>query len=576
MIDKKPKKKTVAKEIVVTQSLNKKVLSEEDQLLKKLLTDFPTYLKYAYTFLNLPSPTPLQNRIATILGRNDKRLILQAARGVGKSWITAIYASWRLLRNPNEKILIVSATVTKAIEISSFVRRLFTEVDILKHLEPQGDDRDSVIAFDVHGASIAIAPSVAAGGITGQLAGKRASLIIADDIEIPNNSATQKNREKLIESVKEFESLLIPDMPSTIVFLGTPQSMESVYAKLPYKLTILPAMVPANLEIYNGNIDEWIMEQGPAGTPTDKIRFTKEILDLKLAGTGMSNFQLQFMLDTSLSDADKFPLKQKDLMVMPLDRTKAPLSLSYTSNRSNILEDLNNVGFTGDRFYSPGYSNDELGAYETIVMAIDPSGLGNDETAYAIIGVKNGFVFLLDSGAVENYSDEDLLTLALKAKEYKVDTIVPEKNMGNGMFGVLLEKVLIQVYPCSIEKDFTSKGQKEMRIINNLLPLMRNHQLVVDYDLVHEDTTIVEGSSMKTLVNSLFYQMTHITRDRHSLEHDDRIDALAIACEYVKDSVIIDANEILRRYEEQEMKDWLEQTIYASSSSSKASFLKKK
>jgi hypothetical protein len=36
-------------------------------------------------------------------------------------------------------------------------------------------------------------------GITGQLTGSRASLIIADDIEVPKNSLTHTQREKLSE-----------------------------------------------------------------------------------------------------------------------------------------------------------------------------------------------------------------------------------------------------------------------------------------------------------------------------------------------------------------------------------------
>ena len=50
-------------------------------------------------------------------------------------------------------------------------------------------------------------------------------------------------------------------------------------------------------------------------TPTDPDRFDSSDLLEREASMGRSNFMLQFMLDTSLSDAEKFPLKMADLVV---------------------------------------------------------------------------------------------------------------------------------------------------------------------------------------------------------------------------------------------------------------------
>lgn len=144
---------------------------KDEEVLGKLINDFPTYLDYVYQHINLPRMTPLQARIANIMGGKDERLILEAARGTGKSFIGAIYTTWRLLRDPDEKILIVSAAAPKAIEIATFVRGLFDRVPLLNHLKPDGNGRDSVLAFDVAGVEAAIAPSVAVAGISGQLTG---------------------------------------------------------------------------------------------------------------------------------------------------------------------------------------------------------------------------------------------------------------------------------------------------------------------------------------------------------------------------------------------------------------------
>ena len=67
-------------------------------------------------------------------------------------------------------------------------------------------------------------------GISGQIAGSRADLIVPDDIEVPNNSDTQLMRDKLLEGIKEFDAVLKPD--GEIVYLGTPQSEDKlIYAR---------------------------------------------------------------------------------------------------------------------------------------------------------------------------------------------------------------------------------------------------------------------------------------------------------------------------------------------------------
>ncbi|OYT57761.1 MAG: DNA maturase B [Desulfurococcales archaeon ex4484_217_2] len=537
-----------------------------EEYLSVLINNFTEYLGYVYHYIGLPEPTPLQIRISQILGENPDRLILEAARGTGKSWIAAIYTTWRLIRNIEEKILIVSASGPKSVEIATFVRSLFENVPLLEHLKPTADSRDSVLSFDVAGCKPAIAPSVSALGVTSQITGKRASLVIADDVEVPSNSMTELMREKLIQRTQEFEALLIPDIPSSIIYLGTPQSLESIYNKLEYRTIILPAEVPDSEEVYEGKLDDWILMQGPAGTPTDPVRFPKEVLLERKAGMGPVGYKLQYMLDTTLSDAERYPLKQKDLIVLGLDGKEGPAVITYTGNREYALKDLMNFGFTGDVFHKPRRVSEEYLPYDRIVMSVDPSGSGEDETAYAIIGVLSGNVFLLDwGGTKKGFSDEALLMLAQKAAEYKVNEIVPEKNFGSGMFTELFRKILIPIYPCTIIDDFNVRGQKEKRIIDTLAPLIGNHQLVVNEDKIQEEARWVQEIPSERLVYSLFYQMTHITYDKGSIPHDDRLDALAIACSYVSNDVIVDAEKRLQDMKEKEFEEWLNATIYNKS-----------
>ena len=198
----------------------------------KQLKDFRNFLYVVWKHLNLPDPTGLQYDIADFMQHGPKRSVIMAFRGVGKSWICSAYAVHQLLLDPTKNILVVSASKNRADDFSTFTLKIIHDIPVLQGLIPKKDQRFSKIAFDVGPAPAAHAPSVKSLGISSQLTGSRADIIIADDIEVPNNSATQGMRDKLDEQVKEFEAILKPLDTSRILFLGTPQCEDSIYNKL--------------------------------------------------------------------------------------------------------------------------------------------------------------------------------------------------------------------------------------------------------------------------------------------------------------------------------------------------------
>ena len=183
----------------------------KQEKLQSRLTDFRNFLFLAFKHLRLPSPTPVQFDIANYIAGGETRIIISAFRGVGKSWITAIYVLWRLYLDPNINILVVSASKNRADDFSTFCLRLLSEIPILQHLYPKSDQRQSKISFDVGTANASQQPSVKSLGITSQLTGSRADLVVADDVETSGNTQTQFMRDKLGESIKEFEAIIKPD-----------------------------------------------------------------------------------------------------------------------------------------------------------------------------------------------------------------------------------------------------------------------------------------------------------------------------------------------------------------------------
>ena len=508
-----------------------------DKELQEKLQDFRYFLCLIWHHLELPEPTPVQLDIAAYLQHGPKRKVIEAFRGVGKSWITAAYVLFRLYHNPQLKILVVSASKERADNFSTFTLRLINDVPWLEHLAPKNGQRNSKISFDVGSAKPDQSPSVKSVGLFGQLTGSRADIIIADDVEVVNNSYTQGMRDKIKEAVKEFDAILKPDTDTEITYLGTPQTAMSLYNCLGergYTTRIWPARVPDDQlkQWYGVRLAKIIGRLEETGRSTDPRRFSDRDLAEREASYGRSGFALQFMLDTSLSDAEKFPLRTSDLIVMNLNPELAPEHLVWAAEPQNKINDIPNLGFDGDAWYSPMAISDKWRPYDMSVMFIDPSGRGADETAYAILKSQGTNLFLAAAGGHRlGYSDLGMKELLTLAKKHKVNLILVESNFGDGMFTQLIQPYFTKEsgYPCTIE-EIRSVKQKELRIIDTLEPLFNQHRIIVDRKVIEADynnTQELLGTLENGFAYSLFYQLTHITKDRGSLAHDDRADALS-------------------------------------------------
>ena len=128
--------------------------------------------------------------------------------------------------------MIISASKERADNMSIFLQKLIIETPWLNHLRPKAEDaRWSRISFDV-ACSPHQAPSVKSVGITGQLTGSRADLMILDDIEVPGNSLTELMRRNSFNYVLKLNLSLHLKKMIRIMYLGTPQTTFTVYRKL--------------------------------------------------------------------------------------------------------------------------------------------------------------------------------------------------------------------------------------------------------------------------------------------------------------------------------------------------------
>ena len=534
---------------------------------KQLSDDFRFFLTAVWTHLGLPPPTRAQLCIAQYLQDGPKRLQIQAFRGVGKSWITAAFVLWTLYNDPNKKVMVVSASKDRADAFSIFCQRLILEVPWLSHLKPKNDDqRWSRISFDVGPAAPHQAPSVKSVGITGQLTGSRADLMVLDDVEVPNNSMTELQREKLLQLVTECESILTPKRDSRIMFLGTPQTTFTVYNKLrerSYKPFVWPARYPRKVAMYSGLLapqltEDLEKEDELAWKPTD-TRFREEDLLERESSMGRSNFMLQFMLDTSLSDAEKFPLKFADLIINPVNPTNAPQNIIWCSSPENIVKDLPTVGLPGDYFYKPMQVQGTWEPYSETICSVDPSGRGTDETVACFISQLNGFMYVHEIWASKDgYSDATLLAILARCKKYKASTLLIESNFGDGMVSELFRKHSINKnIPINIEET-RANVRKEDRIIDALEPVFNQHRLVIDPKVIEWDFQSNKDAPAETRFQYMLgYQLSRMCRERGAVKHDDRIDALAQGIKWFTDALAISAERTIKNKKDQEFIDHL-------------------
>lgn len=521
-----------------------------------LMDNFLVFYVHAFSYLGLPAPSRAQLEMAQFVQdtKNPHRMLM-CLRGMSKSLTSQIYVVWRLLRDPDEHILVMSATGKRAENFTAFCQKLIKTLPILKPMTPRHNkERTSTRSFDVLGATISDSPSVYAVGVENAIAGFRATLVIYDDIESAQSANSAVQREKIDHYASEAANLLMSDRDESIT-LCTPHSQDSIYMEWiekGHRAFLIPAQYPDHHEYYGDMLAPYLKKQlkdmpGLAGLAVDE-RFPLEVLESKALRIGKSQYRLQYLLDTSMSDELKYPLKLSDFIVDNVDLDSAPNKLTYSSMPDQLLH-IKHSGFKTDRLYRASYRSDDTRGFEERVMMIDPSGRGKDELGYAIGFTSLGRLFIRDVGGLKGgYETETMNNLLAIAKANKVEKIVVESNFGDGAFAMLLEPMIDRLKMNIKLDEIRAKGQKELRIIRTIEPLLNQHKIIMD-------KSIFERDGNNGINYSFSYQMSHITEEKQCLVHDDRLDAFALLCEYLVESFNVMDEEILEQESLAELED---------------------
>lgn len=533
------------------------------ELLQEHYRDFADFLVDVMEDLMGFQCSDIQIDIGDWIANGPQFRMVQAQRGQAKTTITAAYAVWRLIHDPTTRVLVISAGSDMATEVANWIIQIINGMDVLSILRPDraAGDRASVSAFDVHYSlkGPEKSPSLACLGITSNLQGRRADLLIADDIESQKNAQTATQRIRLMHLTLDFTSIC---SKGDIVWLGTPQSIDSLYNSLPGRGTYIrvwPGRYPTEKELpdYDGFLAPLLLERikadptlqtgggvtGTRGKAIDPVLLDEDTLCKKETDQGPSYFNLQHMLSTKLSDQDRYPLKVGLIRFMDFNREikEGALTVSHVRTEQHMLRWPEGQSLK-DRMYRVAEAGD-LAKIKGWHMYVDPAGGGQnqDETAYAVTGFLGGRVFVAATGAVPGGLNEahlDQLTEVVKT--WKPEVIDIEKNFGNGALAQVWQPMVLKVHQCGIEEVWET-GQKELRICDILEPVIGAGKLVMHEQIIEQDwIDCYKYPSDIRQTYSLLFQMARITKDRRSLIHDDRLDALAGSVRHWVDALGVD------------------------------------
>lgn len=556
------------------------------ELLQKHYEEFVPFLIDMMLELGF-STDEIQEDIAEFLEHGPQYLMVQAQRGQAKTTITAIFAVWCLIHNPKFRILIVSAGDRQASEISTLIVRLVTSVDILEPLRPDkmAGDKTSTDAFDVHHSLKGVdkSPSVRSMGVTSNLQGARADLLIADDVESGKNSRTAVQREQLLHITKDFTSI---NSSGRIVYLGTPQSIESIYNTLPgrgFTVRIWPGRYPntEQLEHYQDALAPMIAAalradpslgtghglDGLQGKATSPRIVSEGALIAKELDQGQAYFQLQHMLLTALTDAMRYPLKPENLVVLRMQGDMVPMTVARSFGQTRAFT-VNGKPYRMSPAFEQGSGG--IGRLTSSVLYVDPAGGGvnGDETGWAVVGLLNSNLYLRGVGGVPGgYDGTQLQEIADLVVKYRPQVIKIEKNMGHGAYRAVVIPIIKAtcehhgIPMPGIEDDYVT-GQKEQRIINTLEPIMGRGALIVDESIIEMDHSSVQRYDIRLRQTySFFHQLSKLTRERNALIHDDRIDAVEGAVRHYQEALAVDQKKAVEAAEKREFAEMMKNPL---------------
>lgn len=530
----------------------------------RICNDFGFFLRAVWIdrgFFKVAPLSWLELDAADYLANGPRERELLAFRSFGKTHLISALCCFRYRRDPARQIIVVSKSESATKKTLFMVKDWLKSIWFLQDLAPRPGQRDAATYFDV-GALADLdqnnrQQSMFALGIGGQFENNRAHTIIGDDIETKTNTKTLESRQELRRLWHEASNVLYPDRPHSeggpvdpteIIVIGTPKHEETIYLDLKEQgseCRAYPIACPSSTEkviclapAIQAKLDSGELKPGD---PTCPHRFGPTEIAFRRS-KGYTEFARESMLIADLAESNKNPLRLRDLIVFPVNREIAPIRIAwgtYNSKGSTAIpsDEIPSMGLGEDRLYAPIYIEEhQWEPYSGTKAGLDPAGRGTDRTGLAIVSHLTGTLYLkLLAGLPGGAEPEQLEGIAAMLREHDAGEVHLETNIDvMGTFEAALQVAIRRLaikpgedsrfprgWSCKIVHN-RAIGQKEVRIIDTLEPVITTHRLVCD------PSTLIPAKPF-VRENDFQYQLTRITKQPKCLPEDGKLDALTIA-----------------------------------------------
>ena len=409
--------------------------------------DFPDFVWIWNHQQGLATP-PLHVRIARWLSlrwhQNDRELVLLAFRSSGKSTLVGLFCAWLLLRNPNTRILVLAGDFPLAKKMVRNVKRIIERHRLTRRLRPQRSDHWASDQFTVARDAELRDPSMLAKGISSNITGLRADVVICDDVEVPNTCDSPAKRAELRQRLFEIDYVVVPG--GLKLFVGTPHTYYTIYA--PAAHAELGEARPF-LDGYH-RLEVPILDAG--GRSLWPQRFPVERIEAIRARTGPAKFDSQMLLK---------PRSISESRLRPEQLRGYAAELTYAEGNSEAMLMLGERRLvSASCWWDPAYGSPR-GGDASVVAALFTCEHG-DYWLHRIVYLEHDPDRLAETDAATQLCQQ---VAALAHAMYLPAVSLEVNGLGRFLPGLLRNEIKRAGLACAV-LERTSTRNKELRIVD--------------------------------------------------------------------------------------------------------------
>lgn len=437
-----------------------------DEIRKLAEADFITFVKLVAPYNVMGICHEELCKFITNTELKPYKLVLYP-RGHRKSFYAAMYACWRIVRDPSIAIVYLSATsdlaesqlrTIKSTLDSPIVRRYWSElVNIDEGKREKWTSTEICVDDPRRKAEGTRDSTVKAGGLTTNITGAHCDLIILDDIVVPKNNS-EEGRRQVMSQYSQLQSILNPG--GMILAVGTRYHPKDIYSTMQETVE----------EIFNddgeliGKESQWDVLQRSVEENGEFLWNRQKRKDGKYYGF---DFKELSRIKAGYVDKSQFYAQYYN---DPNDEGSALIT-------SDMFEYYNreHVGTKAGVYY---IKDRMLNVYAAIDFAYSISHRA-DSTAIAIVGVdsdSNYYVLDIDRFKTERIQDYYNHIIALHQK-YNLKKLRAEVSVAQQVIVTALKDKLAESSTRLVVEDYRPFTKKEERVMAVLRPLYEDHRI---------------------------------------------------------------------------------------------------